>query len=201
MVDVGLRELKKSKLKQAVQTEALRLFAEHGYEHTTVEQIAEAAEISTTTFYRYYTSKEDVLLACDHDSLQQGFEQVDRQAGESIADAVRSVMRRALTLAMEPGKGDLRARIPLIFNLPELRAVVMEKNQRRVELFTEVLADRTGHDPDSFSIRIAGAVAAAAYVETLRYWVDHDGEPDPFQLIDRTLGEIDPALNGFAIDG
>ena len=67
MNSVGLRELKKSRLRQAVQREAFRLFAEQGYQRTTVEQIAEAAEIPTTTFYRYYSSKDDVVLTGVYD--------------------------------------------------------------------------------------------------------------------------------------
>jgi AcrR family transcriptional regulator len=61
----GLRERKKIKLHRAIQTAALRLFETRGYEHTTVEQIAEAAETSTTTFYRYFPTKEDVVLDND----------------------------------------------------------------------------------------------------------------------------------------
>ena len=64
---IGLRERKKIKLRRSVQREALRLFAEQGYEDTTVEQIADAADISTTTFYRYFPTKEDVVLDDDYD--------------------------------------------------------------------------------------------------------------------------------------
>ena len=66
---LGLRERKKIKLRRSVQSEALRLFAEQGYEDTTVEQIADAADISTTTFYRYFPTKEDVVLDDDYDPI------------------------------------------------------------------------------------------------------------------------------------
>jgi AcrR family transcriptional regulator len=58
----GLRERKKHKLRRTIQASALRLFETQGYERTTVEQIAAAAEISTTTFYRYFPTREDVVL-------------------------------------------------------------------------------------------------------------------------------------------
>ena len=58
----GLRERKKAKTRAAIQHHALRLFQAQGYDATTVEQIAEAAEISPSTFFRYFPTKEDVVL-------------------------------------------------------------------------------------------------------------------------------------------
>ena len=66
---LGLRERKKIKTRQAIRREAFRLIDENGYATTTVEQIAEAAEVSPSTFFRYFPSKESLLLADDLDPL------------------------------------------------------------------------------------------------------------------------------------
>ena len=59
-IALGLRERKTLKTKEAIQREALRLFEEQGYGETTIEQIAAAAEISPSTFFNYFPTKEDV---------------------------------------------------------------------------------------------------------------------------------------------
>ena len=66
---LGLRERKKIQTKETIQREAYRLFDQHGYANTTVEQIAEAAEVSPSTFFRYFPSKELVLMADDLDRV------------------------------------------------------------------------------------------------------------------------------------
>ena len=65
----GLRERKKLKTKEAIQREALRLFQEQGYDETTIEQIAEAVEISPSTFFNYFPTKEDVVIQDPYDPL------------------------------------------------------------------------------------------------------------------------------------
>src|SRR5689334_13716823 len=66
---LGLRERKKAKTRAAIQEHALRLFRKQGYEETTVEQIADAAEVSPSTFFRYFPTKEDVVLYDAFDPL------------------------------------------------------------------------------------------------------------------------------------
>jgi AcrR family transcriptional regulator len=81
---VGRRSRKKHETRLAIEDAALTLFADQGYDETTVEEIAERADVSTTTFFRYFRSKAEVLLS-DHTEQLPALHQaiLDRPAAES----------------------------------------------------------------------------------------------------------------------
>ncbi|BCJ26228.1 TetR/AcrR family transcriptional regulator [Actinocatenispora sera] len=201
MVSVaGLREKKKYKLRQSVQREAFRLFAEQGYAATTVEQIAEAAEISTTTFYRYYSSMVDVVLSGEYEP-PDGADDLFAELGEAtdITAALRSMVRRAMG-SMAFDRDEMLARYSLIFSVPELWAAFQHRQQQGRGQAEELLARWLHAEPDSYPVRLAVAGYAAAVTETLRYWTDHHGEPDLAELLDQMIVRLAPLLRPVADD-
>ena len=92
----GLRERKKARTRASLREHALRLFREQGYQATTVEQIAAAAEVSPSTFFRYFPTKEDVVLQDDMDARM--VEAFARQPPDlAPVAAIRAAMREALS--------------------------------------------------------------------------------------------------------
>ena len=96
----SLRERKKARTRAAIREHALRLFREHGYDATTVEQIAAAAEVSPSTFFRYFPTKEDVVLQDGFDDRM--FEAFDRQPPSLTPIAALRVAMRETNRDVHP---------------------------------------------------------------------------------------------------
>src|SRR5215469_5173298 len=136
----GLRERKKIKLRRAIQTAALRLFETQGYYNTTVEQIAEAAESSTTTFYRYFPTKEDVVLDNDASPLFDATV-AERPADEPLTATIRAAMGAVVA---EADRDLTLARMRLVGTVPALEARYAGQERRTIDYLAGLLADRTG---------------------------------------------------------
>jgi AcrR family transcriptional regulator len=158
----GLRERKKAKTRAAIREAAMTLFEEQGYASTTVEQIAEAAEVSPSTFFRYYPTKEDVVLADDWDPPMAAA--IRAQPAEmSHADALIAGMRAVLATATPADWAAERRRQRLFHEVPELRARYLQQLTAAIDLFASVLAERAGRaEPDLESRAVAGAMIGIA---------------------------------------
>ena len=157
----GLRERKKIKTRETIRREAFRLIQENGYAATTVEQIAEAAEVSPSTFFRYFPTKESVLLADDMDPVI--LNALEEQTPDlSPSQAVRRAYQPAMAnLAEEPPEFD-NARQRLIFSIPELKAAMYDEYYRTITTFAEAVGRRIGRDAGDFELRVfAGALTGA----------------------------------------
>jgi AcrR family transcriptional regulator len=155
---LSLRERKKARTRAAIREHALRLFREQGYAATTVEQIADAAEVSPSTFFRYFPTKEDVVLQDDLDvRIAEAFR---RQPPElSPLAALRAAVRETWLSFSDAEWKLLREAAALSMGVPEVRARAMNEFARTIDLMTEVLAARTGRPASDFAIRtMAGAV-------------------------------------------
>ncbi len=188
----GLRERKKIKLRRAIQAEALRLFETQGYEHTTVEQIAEAAETSTTTFYRYFPAKEDVVL--DNDASPR-FEATvaTRPAGEPLIATIRAAMA-AVVAAAEADRDLTLARMRLVATVPALEARYAGQERRTIDFLARLLASRTGRPADDYQLELVAFVLAAVLFTASRRWVAEQGATPLTVLVDQALTTIEPLL-------
>jgi AcrR family transcriptional regulator len=186
----GLRERKKAKLRRAIQTAALHLFETRGYEHTTVEQIAEAAETSTTTFYRYFPTKEDVVL--DNDASPR-FEATvaTRPADEPLTATIRAAMG-AVVAAAEADRDLTLARMRLVATVPALEARYAGEERRTIDLLTRLLASRTNRPADDYQLELVAFVLAAVLFTASRRWIAEQGATSLASLVEQALATVEP---------
>jgi AcrR family transcriptional regulator len=171
----------------------LRLFAEQGYDATTVDQIAAAAEISPSTFFRYFKTKEDVVLEDEYDELMvRGMSTL--AADMPPITAVRHVMRAALESMGPAERAKLWERSRLVMSVPALRARSLDNFLGTITLISTAVAARTGRDARDVEVRsLAGAVVGAT-LGVLELWFDSDGTGDIAELIDQALAHLEAGL-------
>ena len=193
----GLRERKKARTRAAIREHALRLFRENGYQQTTVEKIAEAAEVSPSTFFRYFPTKEDLILQDDMDTkLVEAFEQ--QPPGLGPVAAVRAATRQVIASYSEADLDVIRQTTALTMTVPEVRARAMDEFARTIRVISEALAKRTGHPADDLAVRAtAGAIIGVIMSITMPWegWSsDRQGIEETFERIDQALGLLEAGL-------
>jgi AcrR family transcriptional regulator len=190
----GLRERKRLKTLASIQAHALRLFAEHGYDATTVPQIAEAADVSESTFFRYFPTKEDVVLLDDLDSVF--VDSLRGQAPElSSLEAIRRAMRELFSQLTADENAQQRTRIALILSVPGLRARMLDQIFAGTTLITDLIAEREDSGSgDTTPGILAGAVIGAGIAALLT--LQDDPHADLASVLDEALGRLEHGFEG-----
>jgi len=190
----GLRERKKARTRAAIRQHALRLFREHGYSGTTVEQIAEAAEVSPATFFRYFPTKEDVVLQDDFDLITLAALQAQPLNLPPIAAfRAAAAMVRAHMTADEVERFTETTRLTLA--VPEVRARALDELIRTTDEISAAIAARIGRTADDFDVRnTAGAIIGVIMTATMP-WQESGADVDTmFDRIDAGLAHLEAGL-------
>lgn len=181
----GLRERKKIRVRQDIRREAIRLFVESGYDETTIEQIAEAAEVSPSTFFRYFPTKEHVVFADEYDPvLQEAI--TSRSEDEPALVAVREGVIELCRTTLAADRDELLARLQLIDRVPALRSRLPQHQRDESGFIAQFLARRTGRSPDDVEVRVLVGILGSMVAEVLLGWARTAGE--------RSLEEMFAAL-------
>jgi AcrR family transcriptional regulator len=170
----------------------MRLFREQSYEATTVEQIAEAAEVSQSTFFRYFPTKEDVVLQDDFDdAFVETFraQPTELTPIQALRQALRSVIGTLTPREME----EQEERLQLSREVPELRAARLDDLIRTMRLIAAIVGERMGRGPEDPAVRaFAGAVIGAAMAAML--CGDECSAAETFQQFDDAMAFLEAGL-------
>ncbi len=186
----GLRERKKVRTREAILREAFRLFHERGYGATTVEQIAEATEISPATFFRYFPTKEDLATL---DRFPPLMEALPAQPPGPPVAVLRGAFRAAFATLSAEEIAAGHAREVFAATIPELVAANLRRSPGLLQEMRELLADRAGCAPDDPRLRdVIGAVFGVVTMVWLQ-WAQNPGLDGPAE-IDRALAHLESGL-------
>jgi AcrR family transcriptional regulator len=188
----GLRERKKAKTRAAIQRHALRLFREQGYVATTVEQIAAAAEVSPSTFFRYFPTKEDVVLYDPFDPVLIAALEAQPPL-LSPMQAIREALRATFAAMSGEDMEEQWERGILILSIPDVRMRMLNDFLVTAQLLAELVASRMGRHPDDLAVRtfVGGVIGAlmAAFLAGMS-----DPNADFVALMDESLRLLEAGL-------
>jgi AcrR family transcriptional regulator len=193
--ETGLRARKHRRTREAIRNAALRLFVDHGYDDTAVEEIAEAADVSPRTFYRYFASKEEVIF--DDPDAEAALRNVlaHPRPGEGDAESIA----RAVLEAMLANEERVRLARTIIDSTPALRARALQRVEETADLIAQNLpstASRTGSAGMAARLRariLAHAIASAVRVAFFA-WIESGRRGTAWAQCERALGVMRDAL-------
>lgn len=186
---ISLRERKKIRTRLAIRREAFRLFADRGYANTTIEQIAEAADVSPRTFYRYFGVKEAVLLSDDQIApIVAAFAKAPPEL--SVVAAYRHAVAEVFTALTPEERHHAAVGQRLMYEVPEARGLIYTEYVRLIGMIADALVDRMDAPADELERRvIAGSIVGVLIAAS------HD-TPMPEDSLLTALSVLDEKLSG-----
>jgi AcrR family transcriptional regulator len=185
---------RRDRTRRALTAAALELFRTKGYDATTVDEIADAADVSPRTFFHHFASKEEVLFG-GHEERRRDVIAVleERLRSEPVWTAICRAMMTVVD-AFETDPPFFRKRAELYANEPGLRAAVLLINDKLVSRMTDVLAAASGGRPGELTPRLLATLANGAMRSAIDSWVSSRADADLRTIATEALRIVRPAL-------
>jgi AcrR family transcriptional regulator len=188
----GLRERKKAKTRALIQSHALRLFREQGYSATTIEQIIAAADVSESTLFRYFPSKEDLVLQDDYDPVI--LEALAAQPSDvAPIPALRAALASVLAGLSPRERAEQKERVALVLAVPDLRAKMLDQFLQTTRVLADAIAKRANRKPADFAVRTVAGAVIGAMMAGLDAIAD-DPDADFGALVDEAMAHLESGL-------
>jgi AcrR family transcriptional regulator len=191
---LGLRERKKQQTRDTIARAALQLFAERGYDETTLAEIAEAADVSPRTIFGYFQSKEDILF-CEEprylDNLKRRLD--ERPPGTTTIDAIRGFLS-----SVDPPDEPARLRKQIVSANPTLQMRMRARHAQLEPLIAESIAKDLDVGPEDLRPLLVAASMTAAFmaVRDRFFEAESGGEPISHEEGMRILDDVLDFLRG-----
>jgi AcrR family transcriptional regulator len=190
----GLRERKKRLLQEAIEQAALKLFLQRGYEQTSIQDIAEAVMISPRTFFRYFPSKEEVLLGPTRTVMRAGLEYLRTLPKVQSEDEAARMALRAAVLHIahlyQQQRYSFLLRYQIARQVPSVAAFYLYALLEAETAFCDLLQERAGGAYEYGQLRLLVATHVAILRVALEQWLDGDVQDDLQTLLLNYLGAL-----------
>lgn len=194
MTTPGLREQKKRRTREAIRSAALDLFERQGYSATTVDQIAAAAEVSPATFFRYFPTKEAVMITDEYDDVI-GDALREAPTDEPPLERLRRMFKLTFgQMAEEQDFARLRWRHELLMSDPHLRGAIQELREQAIRWMAREIASESGRPGDDLRSRLISRLAIEAGNETFAVWIERGGKESLPEMIDEAFDALRDGL-------
>lgn len=166
-----LRERRRLATMHNVQSVALDLFDDEGFDAVTVERIAEVAEVSPSSIYRHFGTKEQLVIWDEYDP--QALAELERQlTGATPLEALRTVTTLAVGEVLASDEERVRRRLRLAYQHPSIEAASALQAYEMAGLIAHVLGAALGRDPDDLDVHVFAHGYVGALLGALRHWHD-----------------------------
>lgn len=189
----GLRERKRLDSLRRIQQAALDLFDAHGYDAVTVERVAQEAAVSPSTVYRYFGTKEQLVIHDDYDPVMIRVLEATG-AGGAPTDAVRAALDEVADQLQADAEQGIRRRMRYMYEVPAVNAAFLADVAEAESILRETFARQAGQDPEGLEMRVSAGTVLAALLAALRYWYDADGRESLVDVIRRTIDLLEVSL-------
>jgi AcrR family transcriptional regulator len=184
---MGLRETKMERTRRFIADKAFELFVTQGYDNTTVEQIAAAAEVGARTLYRYYPTKEALVVNFVEEGLTTALAVLVEQPDDLPLPQALYAVIDSVEQTITANSGRLIALYAITGRTAALRARLADQNWRwRQELAREILR-RIGDTRFDLVATLAAATTMNVIEVIVQKWVDSGGTVDVGDIARETL--------------
>ena len=171
MVDerLPLRERKRLATMRRVQSVALDLFEAHGFDEVTVERIAEEAEVSPSSIYRHFGTKEQLVIWDEFDPAALAAIEEELEHTPPL-EALRKVVEAIMQQAVETDERRIHRRLRIAFANPTVEAASALQTYEMAGLIAAVLAAKLDRDPGDLDVQVVSHAFAGGLLGGLRHW-------------------------------
>ncbi len=172
-----------------IQRTALDLFDENGYINVTIERIAAVAEVSPSSIYRYFGTKEQLVLFDEYDPIL--FDALERElVDHDILTAMQNALSSSFRELLRAEEGFIRRRMRYAIGEPTVHAGMLQQVEETEIALRELFARYSRWSADDLELRIVAAVQTAALMATLTYWHETQYREPLDEVIDRTFARL-----------